>query len=153
MVCYTTCGVAGVFLFSMVYMTFAVDKNYVKDDLMKMLTPELQEKYRHILKERRDIYLTGFVGGLIISLGTWMYLKNNYKMEGFHSACYLIAMTYIFCYIYYTMTPKSDLLVVYLDDPAAREKWVEVYKYMQYNYHMSMLLGIVFVGLLGYGMC
>jgi hypothetical protein len=74
-------------------------------------------------------------------------------MEGFHSACYLIAMTYIFCYIYYTMTPKSDLLVVYLDDPAAREKWVEVYKYMQYNYHMSMLLGIVFVGLLGYGMC
>ena len=84
---------------------------------------------------------------------SWMYLKTKFKMEGFHSACYLIAMTYIICYIYYTMTPKSDLLVVYLDDPAAREKWVEVYKYMQYNYHMSMLLGIVFVGLLGYGMC
>ena len=87
MVCYTTCAVAGVFLFSMVYMTFSIDKNSIKDDLMNMLSPELQEKYRQIIKERRDIYLTGFVAGFIISLGSWMYLKTNYKLEGFQSAC------------------------------------------------------------------
>ena len=69
MVCYTSCAVAGVFLFSMVYMTFSIDKNSIKDDLMNMLSPELQEKYRQIIKERRDIYLTGFVAGFTFVFG------------------------------------------------------------------------------------
>jgi hypothetical protein len=65
----------------------------------------------------------------------------------------MVAMTYIITYIYYTMTKKSPLMVTYLDDPAARAKWVEIYDYMKYNYHMSLLLGIVFVGFFGYGIC
>ncbi len=153
MVCYTACAVSGVFLFSMAYFALSVDKNYIKNNLMNMLTPELQEKYKATMKERRDIYLKGFIGGFVISLLTWLYIRNTYKLSGIQSGCFLIAMTYIITYLYYTMAPKSPLFVVYLDDPKARSKWAEVYNYMKYNYHMSMLLGIVFVGLFGYGMC
>jgi hypothetical protein len=153
MVCYTSCALSGVFLFSMAYLAIMVDKNYLKDDLMKMLTPELQEKYKATMKERRDLYLKGFIGGFVISLLAWIYLRNTYKLGGIQSACFLVAMTYIITYLYYTMAPKSDLFVVQLDDPKARAKWAEVYNYMKYNYHMSMLLGIVFVGFFGYGLC
>jgi hypothetical protein len=153
MVCYTSCALSGVFLFSMAYFAISVDKNYIKNDLMNMLTPELKEKYKVTMKERRDLYLKGFIGGFIISLVAWLLLRNTYKITGVQTACFLIAMTYIITYIYYTMAPKSPLFVTYLDDPKARAKWVEVYGYMKYNYHMSMLLGIVFVGLFGYGLC
>ncbi len=153
MVCYTSCALSGVFLFSMAYFAISVDKNYIKNDLMAMLTPELQEKYKATMKERRDLYLKGFIGGFIISLVAWLLLRNTYKITVVQTVCFLIAMTYIITYIYYTMAPKSPLFVTYLDDPKARAKWVEVYNYMKYNYHMSMLLGIVFVGLFGYGLC
>ncbi len=155
MVCYTSCALAGVFLFSMVYMTISVDKHYLKDDFMKLLTPELQDKYNQIMKERRDIYVKGFVGGFIISLIALLYIKNTSKLNigGVQSACFMIAMTYIITYIYYIMSKKSPLMVTYLDDPVARAKWVEIYDYMKYNYHMSLLLGIVFVGFFGYGTC
>lgn len=151
MVCYTSCSVAGVVLFSMVYMILAVDKSYIKDDFMKVLTPELQVKYNQIMKERRDAYIKGFIGGFIISLVSWLYIRNS--MNSMVSVCYLVSMTYIIMYVYYTMTPKSDLFVVHLNDPVARAKWAEVYSYMKYNYHMSILLGIVFVGLFSYGIC
>ena len=155
MVCYTSCFIAGVFLFSMAYMALSVDTHYLKDDLMKMLTPELQEKYNQIMKERRDLYIKGFVGGFVISLFVLLLLKNNAKMNigSIQSGCFLVAMTYIIMYMYYTMSPKLPLMVTYLDDPKARAKWVEMYDYMKYKYHMSMLLGIVFVGLFGYGIC
>ncbi len=155
MVCYTSCAIAGVFLFSMVYMTISVDKHYLKDDFMKLLTPELQDKYTQIMKERRDLYVKGFVGGFIISLISLLYFKYYSKLNigNVQSACFLVAMTYIITYIYYTMTKKSTLMVTYLDDPVARAKWVEMYDYMKYNYHMSLLLGIVFVGFFGYGAC
>ncbi len=153
MVCYTSCALSGVFLFSMAYLAIKVDKNYLTNDFMKMLTPELQDKYKVIMKERRDLYMKGFIGGFVISLIAWLCIRNTYKISGIQTACFLIAMTYIITYIYYTMAPKSPLFVVYLDDPVMRAKWSEIYSYMKYNYHMSMLLGIVFVGLFGYGLC
>ena len=153
MVCYFSCSLAGVFLFSMVYMTLMIDKKYITSDLMNKLTEEQKEIYRNIIKERRNIYFLGFLGGLIISLFSLYIIRNNYKMSSISSGCFLIALTYIIVYIYYTLSPKSDLLVVHLDDEDARRKWMEIYNYMKYNYHISILLGVIFVGLLGYGLC
>ena len=44
------------------------DKTERKDKLYKALSPEGIKQYENIVRERRDIYLKGYVFGLIISI-------------------------------------------------------------------------------------
>ena len=46
-------------------------------------------------------------------------------------------------YFYYILSPKQDLMVLYLDNRRQREEWAKVYKTMQFNYHIGLLLGIL----------
>lgn len=153
MTCILSCGLAGVFLFSMVFMLFAVDKGFINKTLMDKLSPELQQKYLERVDERRNIYIMGFAGGLIISLISLYFLRKSVMMGGISSACYVIALTYIIVLIYYSLSPKKDLLVVEIPDQETRQAWNQIYKYMKTTYLTSMLLGVIFVGLLSYGLC
>lgn len=153
MCCYFSCGLSIVFLVSMIAMLLLVDKKYMKKTLIDKLTPDLQVKYQNRVSERRTIYITGFVAGLIISLMTLYIMKQSVKMDGMRSACYVVALTFIITSLYYTLAPKSDLLVVDIDDLETRKAWMEIYKYMKWNYHASMVLGVLFAGFLGYGLC
>ncbi len=153
MCCYFTCGLSMVFLVSMIAMLFLVDKKYIKKTLMDKLTPDLQTKYQNRVQERRSIYLVGFTAGLIISLMSLLIIRKSIKMDGMRAACFVIALTFITTTFYYTIAPKSDLLVVEIDDLETRKAWMEIYKYMKWNYHASIILGILFAGFLGYGLC
>ena len=68
MICYPICAVAAVFLVSMIYVTFMVDKNYVNNTIMSDLSPQLKQEYLKRVTERRNIHMTGFVGGLVIAM-------------------------------------------------------------------------------------
>ena len=153
MCCYFSCGLSIVFLVSMIAMLLLVDKKYIKKTLMDKLTPDLQVKYQNRVNERRTIYLTGFIAGLVISLMTLFILKQSIKMDGMRAACYVVALTFLITSFYYTLAPKSDLLVVDIDDLETRKAWMEIYKYMKWNYHASIILGVLFAGFLGYGLC
>jgi hypothetical protein len=137
----------------MIVMLLMVDKKYMKKTLIDKLTPDLQVKYQNRVNERRGIYLFGFTAGLIISLMTLFILKQSIKMDGMRSACYVVALTFIITSLYYTLAPKSDLLVVEIDDLETRKAWMEIYNYMKWNYHVSIILGVLVAGFLGYGLC
>ncbi len=153
MICYPICFTAIVFLVSMMYVTFMVDKNYVNNTLMTDLTPQLKQEYLKRVTERRNIHMTGFVGGLVISLIILFILRQTVEFGSMPSACILIVVTYVVSLTYYYLTPKLPLFVTLLNTQSDRENWEKIYKYMKYNYIMSFVFGIFFVGLLGYGLC
>ena len=153
MVCMKSCAVAGVFLGSMLYTSFMVDKQYINNTMMQNLSPQLKEEYIKRIQERRNLFMTGFFGGLIISLIALYILRSTMKFGSISSACFLISLTYISALVYYYVSPKMPLFVTLLDKQSDREAWGKIYNYMKYNYIMSLIFGVLFVGLLGYGLC
>lgn len=153
MVCTSICFVAAVFLVSMIYVSFMVDKNYLNNTLMKDLTPQLKQEYLKRVTERRNIHMTGFVGGLAVGLIVLFLLRQTVTFGSMSSACILIVVTYVVSLTYYYLTPKLPLFVTLLDKQSDRENWAKIYTYMKYNYMMSFVFGIFFTGLLGYGLC
>ena len=145
MFCYKTCGLAFVFLFGMIYLTFSVDKTNLKDSLMNTLDKQNQKKYENIVKERRDLYLTGYLLGFAIALIALLVIPKSFGR--YSQVCFVIAVSYIIMYFFYTLSPKSDYMILHLNDLNQRQKWLNIYKTMQYNYHLGLLLGIVFIGL------
>ena len=153
MVCLRYCSLSLVFLFSMLYMTLTIDKHALTDNLVKHFNNEQIEYYRKVIKERTRIYLTGFGIGLLVSIGVLFSMKKSLKLNSWIMVCTSIAVSYIVMYFYYTLSPKMDLMVVQLDKKEARLAWQEYYTTMKNKYHISMLLGVVFVSLLNKGLC
>lgn len=153
MVCMRSCSLSLVFLFSMLYMTLTIDKNAITQNLIKHFNTEQIEYYKQVIKERTTIYLTGFSIGLAASLVLLFAMKNKLKLNPWIITCTCVSLSYIVMYFYYTLSPKMDLMVVQLDKKEARVAWQEYYTTMKNKYHISMLLGFVFVSLLNSGLC
>ena len=153
MVCLRSCSISLIFLFSMLYMTLTIDKDAITENLVKHFNAEQIEYYKRVIKERTVIYLTGFGIGLVASLALLFTLKNKLKLNPWIITCTCVSLSYIVMYFYYTLSPKMDLMVVQLDKKEARLAWQEYYTTMKNKYHISMLLGFVFVSLLNSGLC
>lgn len=153
MVCLRSCSMSLVFLFSMLYMTLTIDKDAITQNLVKHFNVEQIEYYKQVIKERTVIYLTGFGFGLVASLALLFTLKNKLKLNPWIITCTSVSLSYIVMYFYYTLSPKMDLMVVQLDNKEARLAWQQYYTTMKNKYHISMLLGFVFVSLLNSGLC
>jgi len=153
MVCLRSCSLSLVFLFSMLYMTLTIDKDAMTQNLVKHFNAEQVEYYKQVIQERTTIYLTGFSIGLAASLVLLFSMKNKLKLNPWIITCTSVSLSYIVMYFYYTLSPKMDLMVVQLDKKEARLAWQEYYTTMKNKYHISMLLGFVFVSLLNSGLC
>jgi hypothetical protein len=147
------CVMALVFLVSMTYMAIAVDKN-ISTKMIPYLTPEQVVMYQQIQDERKKNHMYGLVGGLVLSiiliLASKYLLKTPLKVN---LMCFMVTVSYITMYFYYNMTSKTDLLIVHLNTKDARLQWQKYYKYMKYQYNISLLLGIIFVVLLNFTTC
>ena len=153
MVCLRSCSMSLIFLFSMLYMTLTIDKDSMTQNLTKHFNAEQIDYYKRVIKERTVIYLTGFGIGLVASLALLYALKTKLKLNPWIITCTSVSLSYIIMYFYYTLSPKMDLMVVQLDKKEARLAWQEYYTTMKNKYHISMLLGFVFVSLLNSGLC
>jgi len=153
MVCYISCSVSLVFLFSMIYMVLMVDTKTLTQNLVSKLTPEEIDKYMSIVSERKKIYLQGFTLGFLVSMIALFAMKSDSKMSMMAMVCSTVVISYTVMYFYYTLSPKQDLLVVSLNNYDARVAWMNYYKTMKNNYHLSMLLGVFFVGLFSRSLC
>ena len=152
MVCYMTCSLAVVFLVANLYMTFTAHQVEAKRKLYAALSPQELKAYERIIVERRRIYLEGYLVGLVLSfLIIVMNVWQSLPLGRLSMVCTVGAVTLITNYFYYMLSPKPDLLVVRLAEPAKRELWQQVYRRMQVKYHVGLLLGIVAAMLLAGG--
>lgn len=149
MVCLIHCAIAFVLLAGMVYLSFAVDKSAVTQSLMNELNDAQKLRYLDIIQKRRSIYLTGFTIGLFLSVVA-ISMQRSY---GWSSVCLAGMITLLTVYFYYVLSPKPDLMVVYLDTEKQRQIWAEIYRKMTFHYHVGLLLGVIAVMVFMRGLC
>jgi len=148
--CYTSCGISLMFIVGMIYMTLNVDKQYITDNFLSILNEKQREIYKNIVNERRNIYYSGYVLGLLISLLLISFLYyNNVKLSKINMICLIMSISFVSSYFFYILSPKKNHMILHLTNEKQREEWLNVYRYMQYNYHMGLFLGLlanVFIG-------
>lgn len=140
------CFLAMALLGSSIYMLVQNNKNSKILHFLSMLDHKQQEIYKNIVQERINIYLQGFVLGLILGL---IYLKIDYSKKG-NTYCIFVAIVLGVTYINYTIMPKSTYMLDHIKTPEQAKAWLVIYKHMKKNCHIGMILGILALPIIVY---
>ena len=152
MTCTISCMISAIFLIGMIYFYNITGKNEIVNHYKSSLPSDLQERYDKISKERLLISYQGYALGVIFSLGIIYYnlkIKGS-KMNNTTLVCTVIATSFVTNYFYYMLHPKSDWLLNHLQNKEEIRTWLQMYRDMQYNYHMGLVLGIIAVGVFAF---
>ena len=140
--CAMSCGIAATLIAGMAYCTYMGNRTKLVQDYMLTLTPEQQQIYAKIVAERRGIYLRGFGWGLLLS-ALMLGIHHQYlTMSRAVLLCNVAAITLATNYFYYILSPKSDWMVLHFNKGPDATNWLRVYRGMQVNYHVGLVLGI-----------
>lgn len=143
--CSSWCVVAIIFFIANVYVAFTADKGLLKRDFYSVLSESQINTYNKLTRERRMIYLQGYAFGFILAL-VFILLSKNYrggKLLNTGIICFAGAITLVFNYLYYMLYPKSDYMVLHLQNIEQKQAWLNIYKHMQFKYHTGLVFGIL----------
>ena len=148
MFCGSTCIIALIFLFANIYTIFSC-QNINKQDFYNVLNNHQKHKYIIIISERRNIYFMGFVLGILLGFVLSFYAKKvlHYRFNKTSLTCFVVSITFITNYLFYILYPKSNYMLLELDDKKQIQEWLKIYKKMQFKYHFGFILGIIAVGI------
>ena len=152
MPCSISCFIAAVFLIAMIYFNIATLNSKVVKHYKKSLHSDLKVLYDKIAKERLSISMWGYALGLVFSIIIIFYntrIKGN-RLGAKSLVCIVIATSFLTNYFYYILSPKSDWMLNHLNSPEDNKAWLEMYREMQYSYHLGLVLGIIAVGMLAF---
>jgi hypothetical protein len=152
MVCAFSCMISAIFIIGMIYFYNMTGKSEIVKHYKSSLSSDLQKRYEKITKERTYISYQGYILGVIISLGIIFYnLKiKGAKMNSTSLVCTVVATAFLSNYFYYMLSPKSDWMLNHMNNQEEVKAWLLMYREMQYNYHMGLILGIIGVGILAF---
>ena len=152
MACSITCSISAIFLIGMIYFYNLTNKSEIVKHYKSSLSTDLQKRYDKITKERSQISYQGYILGVLISLFIIFYnlkIKQN-KMNNTSLVCTVVATSFITNYFYYMIHPKSDWMLDHMNNKEEIKAWLMMYREMQYNYHMGLVLGIIAVGIFAF---
>jgi uncharacterized membrane protein YkgB len=152
MACSISCAISAVFIIGMIYFYNITGKSEIVNHYKATLTTDLQKKYDTISQERLSISYQGYALGFIFSLCIIYYNLNMKQVKMSNSAlvCTVVATAFMTNYFYYILHPKSDWMLKHLQNKEEIRAWLQMYREMQYNYHMGLALGIIGVGILAF---
>ena len=152
MVCAISCMISAIFIIGMIYFYNLTDKSTIVKHYKSSLSSDLRKRYEKITKERTNISYQGYILGVILSLGIIFYnLKiKGAKMNSTSLVCTVVATAFVSNYFYYMLSPKSDWMLNHMNNQEEVKAWLLMYREMQYNYHMGLVLGIIAVGILAF---
>ena len=153
MVCAISCIVAIVFITANIYCCTMGDKSRILQEFISKLSPENRSRYADITKERQAIYFKGLLLGFIISMILLTCCRKYFIGSRGGMLCMIAAVTFSVNYFYYVLSPKSDWMVLHLAPGEETVAWLNVYRTMQYNYHIGLVLGIIAVVAFGNAVC
>jgi hypothetical protein len=148
MKCGITCIVAFVFLVANIYIIFSTanDKKS-KQQFHDVLNNKQKDIYQNIINERKQIYYMGYVLGIILALLAYYYNKKilGLRLNNMSLVCLVGSIVFATNYFFYILYPKSDHMLLHLNDKKQIEEWVAIYRKMQINLHIGFVLGILAV--------
>jgi hypothetical protein len=154
MPCLTTCLISTGLIISMIYFQNATRKSKIVEEYKKQLPSNLQNLYEKISRERLRINYYGYILGLILSVIIILYnysFTNRSKLTNTSLICLVIIISFFTNYFYYILSPKTTYMLEHINSPEQTKAWLIMYREMQYNYHMGLVIGVVAVGVLAFG--
>jgi hypothetical protein len=160
MVCAASCAIAFIFIIANIYCcVFSHRSGGVIQEFVAKLSPESRERYAVITRERQGIYFMGLFLGFILSMILLVCCRKYFLGAGSSrganagALCMVAAVSFSVNYFYYILSPKSDWMVLHLKSGEETQAWLNVYRTMQYNYHIGLVLGILAVVAFGNALC
>lgn len=159
MFCGWMCFIAVMFIIANILFTFLMDKYGAVKEYQSSLDDTQKKVYQKIVNERKNLAIQGYGLGLGLSVGFLVgrhFLTKNKKSflnASISGLCMTVATTFVVQYFYYMLMPKKDWMLHYLNTEQQKEQWMKVYRAYSWNYHLSIALGLVGAGLLGYSFC
>ena len=154
MVCSITCSISAVFIIGMIYFYNATRTNKTVLQYKAHLNAQQRVTYEKIAKERMHISMQGYGLGFVLSL---LIIYFNYgKMAKSAAAkpssvvCLVLATSFLTNYFYYMLSPKTDWMLNHTESKDDTQMWLQMYRTMQYYYHLGLVLGIIGVGVFAY---
>lgn len=136
----------------MIYFYNMTDKSKIVKHYKEKLPRDLQNLYNKLSRERMAISYQGYILGFIISLFIILY-NYFYKIKKLSTVsiiCIVLATSFLTNYFYYILHPKSDWMLNHINNPEQTKAWLIMYREMQFNYHMGLVIGILGVGILAF---
>ena len=152
MVCAVSCMISTVFLIGMIYFYNMTDKSEIVKHYKGTLTSDLRIRYEKISEERKWISYYGYGLGVVFSLFV-IYYSLKIKKERLNNTslvCIVVATSFITNALFYMVYPKSDWMLNHINNQRLASLWLEMYREMQFNYHMGIVLGIMAVAMLAF---
>lgn len=152
MACIISCSISAIFVIGMIYFYTMTNKSSIVNRYKSLLSSDLKKKYEKITEERTYIAFQGYILGIILSLGIIFYnltIKKD-KLNTLSLICIVVATSFITNYFYYILYPKTEWMLNHINNPEEVKAWLLMYKEMQYNYHMGLVLGIIAVGMFAF---
>ena len=152
MPCYLSCAISAIFIIAMIYFYNNTNKTAVVKHYKQILSSDLQKKYDELSRERLSISYQGYGLGFLLSLFVILYnikLKSR-KLSNLNLVCIVLAISFLTNYFYYMLYPKSDWMLNHLSNPQEIKAWLAMYKTMQFNYHIGLVLGIIGVAIFAF---
>ena len=152
MPCSITCMLSVAIIISMIYFQNATSQNKFIKEYKTQLPSHLQKLYNKITNERLKIYYYGYTLGFILSLFIIFYnyyMKRN-KLTTFSLICSVVVVSFFSNYFYYMLSDKSSYMLEHVNSPEQTKAWLTMYRIMQYNYHLGMVIGIIGIGMLAF---
>ena len=152
MACSVSCSISLIFIIGMIYFYNATTKSKIVKHYKETMPKDLQDRYDRIANERRMISYYGYGLGLILYLIIIFYnmkLKGR-KMNNMSLVCLVLSTSFLTNYFYYMLSPKTDWMLNHVNNKEQTRAWLLMYRDMQYNYHLGLVLGIIAVGVLAF---
>ncbi len=146
--CYTSSFI-GLAMLGATFLTMTVG-NETKQGLINTLSPELEDKYRNIVGERRFLYFQGLIIGILVVY--FLQRKITFK-NMYHRGVFTLAVVMPISAIYYFFMPKSDYMVGHLKTVEQNHAWMQVYKTMKMKYTIGFILGSLASIPIAYSFC
>jgi uncharacterized membrane protein YkgB len=152
MACSVSCSISLIFIIGMIYFYNATSKSEVVKQYKTRLPKDLQIRYETISRERMMISYYGYGLGVLLSLVIIFY---NIKMKGkllsnASLVCIVLSVSFFTNYFYYMLSPKTDWMLNHVKNPEETKAWLQMYREMQFNYHLGLVLGIIGVGVFAF---
>lgn len=141
--CSKTCALAVILSGGSLYTMIGGKKKNVISDFKKSLNKEQLKKYEEIAVKRRNLYRRGLMVGGVLSALFLLYKRQS--LLTVNTVCLSLAITLTTAYLHYMLAPKGDYMISELKSKEQTEKWLAIYRVMQYNYNMGMVLSILAV--------
>ena len=151
-ICNKSCLVSIVLIMGSIFICCFPHRKKIMTDFMNLLDENQKKEYTKIIEMRRNIYLRSLVSSVVVSFILCLVgLKE--KTFSINNFCVFSALVFSFKNLFYLLSKKSSYIISKLNNEKQRNAWLEIYKNMQYHYHLGIMVGLVGVLIISITYC